>query len=250
MAMNRLLPLCAIAFWSLLGSPFATAQEEGEVPRSDRRLALLRLRIETWELAALDAARWVDEAKGSTGLADLRAGFLSGQRPARLVASPTLSLEEDGDRSAESITEWIYPTEYEGGELPEPAKPPPTSAEEAFVRNWRNSIIGKFICPDSFEVRDTGDSLQAKVRRIGPVPGDWDLSLSFDMVQTPGELHFGIDGSPIKMPLFNAYRGRGSRMVLKESRWRLFSLMEAPRGLDGRPVPRRWLTLVRIDPEP
>jgi hypothetical protein len=70
------------------------------------------------------------------------------------------------------------------------------------------------------------------------------------MVQKTGDLHFGVEGSLIKMPLFNTYRSSGNHLGLKEGHWRLFSLMEAPRGLDGKPVARRWLTLVRIDPEP
>ncbi len=247
--------LRVLACWSLLGPALALAQqeaapaEEEETLRTERKLTLLRLRLETWEITALDAARWLDEAKDSAGLAELRTGFLTGQKAASLIASPTLSIEEGARHSAESILESVYPVEYAGSELPDPAKPPPSSAEEAFARRWRDSILGRFLYPDTLEVRNVGDSLEAQVRRVAGTPGSWDLSLSFDRVETPGNLEFG-GGSLVKMPLFSSSSRRASGILLKEGRWRLLSVMETPPGVDGKATARRWLTLVRLDPEP
>ncbi len=211
----------------------------------------LRLRLETWESTALDALRWQDDATGKDSINKLRDDLVAAKRPARLVFSPSLLLEEYLKPTAESIGEWIYPTEYNPPGLP-PALPkndPAKSPKQDFVKQWYETAgTGKLAYPTSFETRNTGQTFEAELQAVTVEAGSWDVSLSFDDVSTIGKLQYGDPESHVEMPLFASFRS-SSVVRLKEGQWRLFSVMEPPRGLDGKPTDKRWLTFLRIDPQ-
>lgn len=220
--------------------------------RAQQKPRQLRLRLETWEATALDALRWQDEATGKDSIAKLRDELVAGKRPARLVFSPSLLLEEGVKRGMESISEWIYPTEYIPPTLPaeapksDPAKPP----KESFVKQWyQMAAAGKLAYPSSFETRNTGQTFEAELQAVTVEPGAWDVSLNFDDVSNAGNLKYGQEDSHVELPLFLSFR-TSTVVRLKEGQWRLFSVMEPPRGLDGKPTDKRWVTLLRIDPQP
>ena len=226
----------------LLGIPAA---------RAPLKVLQLRLRLEIWEATALDALRWQDEATGKDSIAKLREELAAGKRPGRLVFNPTLLLEEHVTRKAESTAEWIYPTEYIPPGLPadlpktEPGKPP----EKNFLQRWHAAAAsGKFAYPSSFETRNTGQTLEAGLQAVTAEPGSWDISLNFDDVSKIGNLAYGQAEAHVEMPLFASFRAY-TVVRLKEGQWRLYSVMEPPRGLDGKPTDKRWLTFLRIDPQ-
>ncbi len=232
--------------------PFAFPSDSSKrliVPaaRGGQKRTALLLRLETWETTALDAIVWQDQSSDSRILAELREELLTGQRPARIVFSPSLALDESTKGIAESISERIYPTEYEPPELPPSNISTQAAAEKSEWVKWLEAA-GKYVVPTSFETRNTGQTLEATVQPVVAEENSWDVSLSFDNVESLGNLTHGAKDLRIEMPLFGSFR-TGGLIRLKEGQWRLLSVMEPPRGLDGKPSEKRWLTLVRIDPE-
>src|SRR5690606_29598532 len=104
-------------------------------PHSSRRLVIpaaragqqrvaLRLRLETWEGTATEVARWQDEARDGNGFGKLRDRLLAEGSTARLVFSPSLGIDQATGALAESVSERIYPTEYEPPVHPATNRPP------------------------------------------------------------------------------------------------------------------------------
>jgi hypothetical protein len=237
----------------LESDPFASPQDVSgklNVPadRASQPREALRLRLETWEAPALEVVRWLDGATNSESLARSRSEILDGKFPARLVFSPVTTLDQSTRSLAESIAERIYPTEYEPPELPPSAlKPEATANQEGTWNKWLESA-GKFSCPTSFETRNTGLTLEAVAQPVAVAESSWDISVNFDSVELVGNISYGAKDLLIEMPMFSSFR-TGGLIRLKEGQWRLLSVMEPPRGLDGKPSEKRWVTLVRIDPE-
>ncbi|WP_035608333.1 hypothetical protein [Haloferula sp. BvORR071] len=231
--------------------PFAGGGKATNLPinadRATQTRAPLQFRMETWEITALDSVRWLDGVKDPAALAKLRDDFLTTKLPAKLIFSPVMAIDQSTKGSNESIAEWIYPTEYEPPELP--AAPPAGGAAKPpnEWQKWLESTAGKFACPTSFETRNTGQTLEVEAQPVTIDAKKWDLAISFDCVEAPGSLHYGEKDSLIEMPMFQSFR-TGGLVRLKETQWRLLSVMEPPRGLDGKPSDKRWITLVRIDP--
>lgn len=234
--------------------PFASPRDVGSrlaIPavRAGLKRGALRLRLETWEGTAQEVARWQDTAKGGVALEQLRQDFLSGKTPARLVFSPSIGIDQATASVAESLTELIYPTEYEP-----PVHPAAAAKEEEAAQGkdneWKNWLeaAGDHAVPSSFETRNTGNSLAATVQAVTAEEDCWDVSLSFEDVAFLGTISHGAQELLIEMPQFGSFR-TGGLVRLKEGKWRLLSVMEPPRSLDGKPSDKRWLTLVRIDPE-
>jgi hypothetical protein len=215
------------------------------VARAGQVRAPLRLRLETWEGTSQEVARWLDGTADAAALAKLREDLLNAKIKARLVFNPAVGIDQSTKESSESIAEWIYPTEYEPPGLGSP--PPADSAKQSEWQKWLESTAGKFAVPQSFETRNTGQTLEAEVQPVTVQAGHWDVAVSFDSVETPGSLHYGDKDSHIEMPLFQSFR-TGGLLRLKEGEWRLLSVMEPPRGIDGKASGQRWITLVRIDP--
>ena len=224
----------------------ALRRSSRSLARAGQVRAPLRLRLETWEGTAQDVARWLDGTPDAAALAKLREDLLNAKLKGRLVFSPAAGIDQSTKDSNESITEWIYPTEYEPPSLGDP--PPADPAKQTEAQKGLESTAGKFACPTSFETRNTGQTLEAEVQPVTVQAGYWDVSVNFDSVETPGSLHYGDKDSHIEMPLFQSFR-TGGLVRLKEGQWRLLSVMEPPRGVDGKASEKRWLTLVRIDPE-
>lgn len=215
----------------------------------DKELRLpLRIRLETWEAPALEVIKRLDQLRGAETLAALRAECLAGAVGVRLVHSPVTTADASTQMSGESISEKIYPTEYEPPEFPGA----PTSGGLGqkplkSLPEWMEQIMTS-ATPTSFETRDTGCKLTALAQAVAVEERSWDLAISFEDVAQTGAESFGHDSLRLTMPTFTAFR-TGGLIRLKEGQWRLLSVMEPPRGLDGKPSDKRWVTLVRIDPE-
>jgi hypothetical protein len=214
--------------------------------RAGRVRVPLRLRLETWEAPALEVARRLDHLTDSGKVAELRDECLAGTGGVRLVHSPATALDAATRMLAEQITEMIYPTEYEPPELP-PASIATKDAQPANDQ-WQRWLeaAGKHAVPTSFETRNTGETLEAVAQAVEIEEKTWDVALQFEVVQQAGMASHGADDLLIQMPVFNSFR-TGGLVRLAEGEWRLLSALEAPRGTDGKPTGKTWLTLVRVD---
>jgi hypothetical protein len=208
----------------------------------------LRLRLETWEAPALEVAKRLDELQGSDALAKLRTECLNGAPGVCLIHSPVLTIDASTRMLAESITERIYPTEYEPPSVP--PNVPNGFPTEKFSKDWTQVVETALTdtTPTSFETRNTGLTFEAVAQPVTVENKTWDVLISVDEVRLVQTESFGANALNITMPVFSSFR-TGGIVRLKEGQWRLLSVMEPPRGTDGRPSEKRWVTLVRIDPE-
>jgi hypothetical protein len=233
--------------------PFASPQGVSgklNVPaeRASQPRQALRLRLETWEAPALEVVRWLDGVTDAESLGRSRSEILDGKFPARLVFSPVTTLDQSTRSLAEAIAERIYPTEYEPPRSPLASLKPEAAANPEGTWNKWLETAGKFSCPTSFETRNTGLTMEAVAQPVTVVKSAWDISVNFDSVEFLGNSSHGAIDLQVEMPMFSSFR-TGGLIRLKEGQWRLLSVMEPPRGVDGKPSENRWVTLVRIDPE-
>jgi hypothetical protein len=245
----------------LLGLVAATGQEEKDpdgVPVMKDDLALftqegeagrdpiVRLRLETWEAPALEVAKRLDDVKNADDLAKLRAECLTGPAGVSLVLSSAINISSPSKVIAESVTERMYPTEYEPPTLPcAPLEPEREKKPPATFGEWIGDMASHAV-PTSFETRNTGTTLEAEVTRVFGEKTTWEVKIAVDDVRYLGKDSFGPDSLMITMPVFSSFRSTTS-LRLKEGQWQLLSVMEPPRGLDSKPSDKRWVTLVRLD---
>ncbi|MCW1925396.1 hypothetical protein OKA05_22740 [Luteolibacter arcticus] len=235
----------------LLGLAGAAAQEkEAESkavdPFADDTAQPLRLRVETWEAPALEVAKRLDDLHDAAGLAKLRAECLAGAAGVSLIFSPTMAIDSSTKKLDESITERIYPTEYEPPSLPGSFISAPDRQE--MPKNWAEMVENVLTdcTPTSFETRNTGLTLEAEVTPLQGKEKTWNVRLALENVVLVGNDTFGAEALHLAMPAFNTFRLTGEAR-LKEGQWRLLSVMEPPRGIEGKLSGDRWVTLVRID---
>lgn len=232
----------------VMDDPFSDGRLRG-VPaeRGKQSRQALRIRLETWEAPALEVARRLDGLQSGASLEQLRAECLNGGEQVRLVFSPLASVDTSTRMMAESITERIYATEYEP---PAYTCPPPSPQPEPAVNPVRDLIEGilNHSVPTAFETRNTGQTLGAVAQPVAVSPGNWDVIVSLESVELVAMEPQGAKALGMSMPVYSSFR-TGGLIRLKEGQWRLLSVMEPPRGADGKASDKRWVTLLRIDPE-
>jgi hypothetical protein len=240
----------------LLGLAAVTGQEKKTEPNAASKEAPkssgaelrkpLRLRIETWEAPALEVAKRLDELQDAASLAKLRTECLAGPAGVTLVSSPVLAIDSSTKELLESVTERIYPTEYEPPSLPGSFSGDKDKTEPP--KNWAEKVekIIEGITPTSFETRNTGLTLEADVEPVEGKQKVWNVRVALEEVNLVGRDTFGEMPPGIAMPVFTFFRVTGG-LLLKEGQWRLLSVQEPPRGIEGKRADVRWVTLVRID---
>ena len=249
MAMNRLLPLAlCLLLPGLAAAQGAERDPFDPVPATPAQVAdknpPIRLRLETWEAPALEVARKLDEVVTAKDLAALREQCLNGAPGVSLVLSHAVSMATPTKVTAESITERIYPTEYEPPSLPGSF----LGSSKLAPTNWREVVDAalQHTTPTSFETRNTGTTLEAEAFLMPDMEKTWDLRLSVEDVRLLGRDPFGAEALKIDMPAFSSFRTNG-HLRIKEGEWQILSMMEPPRGMEGKPSDKRWVTLVRVD---
>ena len=222
----------------------AEFREEGKAGRDP----IVRLRLETWEASALEVAKHLDEVKNAEDVAKLRGEWLAGPPAVSLVLSSAINVSPPTSSPptrvlAKSVTELIYPTEYEPPSLPcylpKEEKSPVTGLE------WLGEVATKGV-PSSFETRNTGTTVQAEVIRISKEKKTWEANIEMDDVRYLGKESYGPEELVLTMPVFSSFH-TSSSLRLKDGQWQILSVMEPPRGLDSKPSDKRWVTLVRLD---
>ena len=214
--------------------------KEISVQRGKEVRETMRLRIETWELPSLEMVRALDAGHTPEAIEAWRKSLMEG---AVLVFAPVLTLDRGYDPVGESITEQIYPTEYEGGGLntPVPAKKKPASPVEQLV-----DLAGKFTVPTAFETRNTGTTVEATLLPVTAEDRAWDLRYSVENVNLDGFTEFGDPKLQVEMPIFRTSRINGL-IRLTEGDWQLASAQPAPLGVENQATGKSWVTLFRID---
>ncbi|MCW1925397.1 hypothetical protein OKA05_22745 [Luteolibacter arcticus] len=207
----------------------------------------LRLRLETWEMPALEAAKRLDSVGKAEDLAKLRTECLGGLPDVSLMLSSAINVGMPEKVLAESVTERIFPTEYQPPEL---ICGPQTFSQLAEKKpttfgGWLENLAGH-ATPTSFETRNTGTTLEAEISRATGQEKIWNASIAVEDVRFLGRETFGADELGIGMPAFSCFRST-AHLRLKEGQWQILSVMEPPRGLDSKPSDKRWITLVRLD---
>lgn len=225
-------------------APSSSYSSLAKVPASRLKeaRAALRLRLETWEVPSLEIARSLDHLGDVTALTKLRDEWLAGKEGIKLLWCPAQGLDGSTRVSTESITETIYPTEYEPPELPPTAQKPDPATQfgKAFEAALRSS------CPTAFETRNTGHTLESVAHPVSAEKASWDVSIALEDVELAGMSTFGPEELLVKMPQFTSFR-TGGLLRLKEGEWRLVSVMDPPRGISPTASGKQFVTLVRID---
>lgn len=215
----------------------------------------LRLRLETWSAPAVEVAKRLDELQGAESLAALRAECLAGQPGVTLVHSPVTTIDSSTNMELESISERIYPTNYippdiAGYELLHKDPPEDGDKDKPGVEplpDWLDKLTTA-ATPTAFETRNTGTTLTATVQPVAVAEKSWDVVVAFSSVDFTGDTSYGEAALHAAMPVMGSFR-TGGLLRLKEGQWRLLSVTEPPRGVDGKPSDQRFVTLLRIDPE-
>ncbi len=214
----------------------------------------LRLRLETWSAPAVEVAKRLDELKGAESLAALRAECLAGAAGVTLVHSPVTTIDSSTNMELESISERIYPTEYEPPDIggctlfsQDAEKDKDKEKGSKTFPDWLQKLMSAAV-PTSFETRNTGTTLTATVQPVAVMEKSWDVVVAFESVDFTGDNSYGAEPLHVAMPVMGSFR-TGGLLRLKEAQWRLLSVTEPPRGVDGKPSQQRFVTLLRIDPE-
>jgi hypothetical protein len=209
---------------------------------------ILRLRLETWEAPALEVAKRLDGIKNPADLEKLRQECLGGPPGVILVMSSAIAVSTPSKVVAESVTERIYPTEYEPPSLTCP--PPvlePKEQKPADFDAWLEKMAGR-ATPTAFETRNTDTTLEADISRAAGQEKTWNANIAIEDVRYLGRESFGAEELGMGMPAFSTFRSTSS-LRLREGQWQILSVMEPPRGLESKPSDKRWITLVRLDPQ-
>lgn len=231
--------------------PFAEPQALNRKPTiSDERLGVrlpvVLVRMEIWETSAVELAQRLDGITDTKGIKQLRDEFLGGKSGGKLIASPASTLDPSSCPSSESISEWIYPTEYETDELPS-TKPDDKNPPAAAVSPGKEiSTTEAFSSPASFETRNTGETFEATARKVTAEEHAWDVAISYENVGHAGDLKYGKPELLIQLPLFTDFRVQGTHR-LQEGNWQVCSIQTPPKGMGGDDT-KRWVCLLRVDP--
>ncbi len=225
--------------------PFAEAvthsnQLSIEPTRLKRVLLPLRIRLEVWEVPAVELAKSLDHANDADAIAKLRESWLNAKEGFRLVASPVHATEPPTQANSESITERIYPTEF-------PAKT--LSGTQTTPADGVSPGPPSLLTPSSFETRNTGQTFIATASEVAFDQGALDVALRFEEVALSGKSTYGLPAFHVEMPEFTCFTCVGT-FRLKQGDWRLVSSAAAPLGASKTPTGKQWVSLVRIDRVP
>lgn len=227
---------------SVVGDPFGSESNQQISPnRMIQQQVLLRVRAETWELDSKIAAMMLDQIQTPDQWEGWRKEQLR-KTDSVLVYSPSAAVDAGPQATTESITERIYPTEYQhSGADAEKKKEKEQSRAEAFYDS-----LTRAAWPTSFETRNTGVSFGVTARPVNSDKASWDLLVSLEDVRLEGTESFGAEALAVTMPTFSSFRSNGL-VRLSEGRWQMFSVQEPPRGMDTKPSGKSWITLIRVD---
>lgn len=197
--------------------PFVRAAP-GQPAEEDNTLAWVSICYETFSLDIGEAAELYHKKMGDTKMyAEIKARVAKGQ--AKLETFTVIRARSGEKALVESISELIYPTEFEHGNGPTPSDPSPTRAN---IKEGTNPTIppqvatnhfapaapaGYFapILPTSFETRNTGVTLEVEptISRNNQII---DLRFAPDNVTFVERSKWGQGVSEAELPVFESQR--------------------------------------------
>lgn len=129
--------------------PFSTKQIRPERAKQVRET--MRLRTEVWEVPSIELVRALDAGTSAEMLKGWRGGLLE---DGTLALTSILNIDSGYQGSAETITECIYPTEYEPGEILPTADATADATSPAETKT--DAPTTSPTTPTAFETRNTG----------------------------------------------------------------------------------------------
>lgn len=137
--------------------------------RADESPSLMvRTRVETIEVSRdrLDQLLFGNDAPADDAALRAAVGKLMAEKQASLVALQTLTATDKFKGTAESIREFIYPTEWENPDMPEKVEPNPEGKPTPLAEDF---ATGPF--PSAWDTRSLGNTLEVEARIIGKGSG-------------------------------------------------------------------------------
>lgn len=232
--------------FSSFDTDFQPSQRPG-VWRQSSTITSAQIRMEWIETSTKDAVLALDQWTAKADASSLRKGLMKLENTLMLEA--LLNQLDVGEKtSSESIFEMIYPTEYNGPELPPLAKdqlnPKPTND---IFSDYLKLLQQTGLMPVAFETRNTGTSVDLALEPVTKQPGSFDLRIVPEKVQYHGMQNHGEKGIEAQMPLFSTVRTRIT-LRLTSGQWRLAAMQASIDPATGQPTPsRRLLLFVRLD---
>lgn len=241
---------CALLAWAPLGGaqtdsdPFAGAPGEGG--ESDHRPKLIRVQVELIETSheMLTALMSDEEVANDTQLRG-RLTQLIGKKEAKVFETMMVVTRPGQKATAESIEEYIYPTEYEPAEIPNEVTVTEGGSREV---NARDLATGP--TPTAFETRNLGATLEVEPH-LGDDERIIDLRFSPEVVShVRNEVWAEWSGrhgrSDIQMPVIFSMRCNTAVSVVDGSYCMV--AVQSPKGEDGYPdFDRKIMMFVRCD---
>lgn len=216
--------------------------------RADESLSLMiRTRVETIEVSRdrLDQLLFGKDAPADDAALRTAVGKLMAEKQASLVAIQTLTSTDKYKATADSIREFIYPTEWENPDMPEKVEPnpgdKPTPSPEDFS-------TGPF--PSAWDTRNLGNTLEVEAQIIGKGSGIA-LRIVNEFVfhigdETWVECKDPHGAADLRMPRFATQRTHTS-VILKPGVACLLSTL-SPKRPDGMPdLSRKLMVFARCD---
>lgn len=159
--------------------PFEAARRgEGNV---DKKTASAYLRFEIFEMPALTSMTLLD-AEFEGKILRARVLELAKKKEATVVSMHAVRFEVGTSVNVESLTEQIYPTEYEPPEALPRDSPLHQSEELLSPTQKQQKVALTFASPSAFDTKNTGITLKADVATVTAEKDYWDVALSYTEV--------------------------------------------------------------------
>lgn len=206
------LAILASLFATLITHSQTTKTEEDPLAEIQEQLPrLIRVSAEFIEMPEATYTNLISKARTSSNDTDLRAACakLVAQGEAGILESLSVNALPGQSTTSESISEFIYPTEFEPGEVPSQIDGESTTPQAAF---------GTPPSPSSFDTKNLGSTFEVEAAIDFENPFI-ELRLSPSIHWHVGSVNWGADVSsgpagPIEMPIFYSLSCRTGAVVL------------------------------------
>jgi len=182
-------------------NPFGTKNQEDNSPTTEvnEGPVMVRVQAEFIEMTQASYTKLMAKPRTSANDHDLRAecAKLIAREEARIIESMCITALPGQTATSESVSEYIYPTEYHPGEIPNTINGQPSPPNTPFASPPT---------PSAFDTKNTGSSLEAEIQ-ISPDNQLIELRCTPTIVYHLDTINWGAEkvsgaAGPIKMPSF------------------------------------------------
>ncbi len=234
-------------FASILATLFTHSQTATEdldpFSKVNEAHRMIRVQAEFIEMPQETYTKLMAKPRTSTNDTDLRAecAKLLTDKKAMMIESLSVNALPGQNATTESISEYIYPTEYEPGEIPNEINGEPAPG---------NSAIGSPPTPSAFNTKNTGSTfeVEAQIAKNGSmVDLRYNPTIVYhtDIVNWGSEKTSGAAG-PIEMPTFYVLTVKSGVVVMSGQPSMVAAL--SPKDEDGNmDSSRKIMVFIRAD---